>query len=117
MSPRNTVAATVNMMEKTSSHRMLSQRILSPLIDGVKKDLEAKHYAFEVDELPDFFTVFPALSGGKVAETAVEPYPQDPRVHLKDDIALYLHSSGSTGFPKPIPLTRKIILEWCQRRA
>ncbi|KZT19307.1 hypothetical protein NEOLEDRAFT_976969 [Neolentinus lepideus HHB14362 ss-1] len=33
-----------------------------------------------------------------------------------DDICMYLHSSGSTGFPKAIPQMNKAILDWCSFR-
>lgn len=29
-----------------------------------------------------------------------------------DSVALILHSSGSTNFPKPIPLTHRNLIEW-----
>lgn len=32
--------------------------------------------------------------------------------HDLDSVALILHSSGSTNFPKPIPLTHRNLVEW-----
>ncbi|KAF5353868.1 hypothetical protein D9756_007248 [Leucocoprinus leucothites] len=40
-----------------------------------------------------------------------EPLPPMQRTNV-DSIALILHSSGSTSFPKPIPLTHRNLIQW-----
>ncbi|KAL0958751.1 hypothetical protein HGRIS_014075 [Hohenbuehelia grisea] len=41
----------------------------------------------------------------------VTAIPRPPRSGI-DDIAMILHSSGSTSFPKPIPLSHRNLLQW-----
>ncbi|KAJ3555779.1 hypothetical protein NM688_g2383 [Phlebia brevispora] len=117
MSPRNSVPAIVNMLEKTSCHRIITQSSLSPLISEVKADLEKKGYALQVDELPALQDVFPELStktnGMKRNETKeLKPYPSRTKPVDMNAPLTYLHSSGSTGFPKPIPQTQNTFLSW-----
>lgn len=111
MSPKNSVPAIVNMLEKTSCHRIISQAMMGPLVSPTKAALEKKQFTLEYEELPDLLQIFPGLSGdaGKVD---VVPFPAPVKPHDMDDIVLYLHSSGSTGFPKPIPQSQVAVLQW-----
>ena len=117
MSPRNSAPAVVNMLEKTSCHRVIVNSALAPLMDAVKAELSAKgsDYEVQVDELPDLYEMFPSLhpdkDGREISE--VTPYPNVSAEFSLDEPALYLHSSGSTGFPKPIKQTHRTMLEWC----
>lgn len=71
----------------------------------------------QIDELPDIREIYPGI-GTKVGpvetpETAL--FPSIP-VPTEDDLAMYLHSAGSTGLPKPIPLTQQIVSQWTNSR-
>ncbi|TFK74161.1 acetyl-CoA synthetase-like protein [Pluteus cervinus] len=114
ISPRNSPAAVLNLLEKTSCRRLITtQSTLKPLLDGIDSQLAETHSPFglQVEEAPEVLSIFPEL-GGKSAERLLPLWPH-PVVRPKaEDICLYLHSSGSTGFPKPIPLTHKNIVQW-----
>ena len=112
MSPKNSVPAFINLLEKTSCHRIISQPAFSPLIEAVQTQLSEKKYHVQLDELPPLHDVFPTIFGS--GETApVEPFPPPSKPHSMNDNVLYLHSSGSTGLPKPIPQPQNFMLEYC----
>ncbi|KAF7794887.1 hypothetical protein EIP86_006030 [Pleurotus ostreatoroseus] len=99
------------MLEQSNSHCIISQSSLSPIISKVLAEMKTKQYALQVDELPSLYLVFPTLDGG--VDTAVDPFPASGKPHHPDDLVMYIHSSGSTGFPKPIPQKQKQVLDWC----
>lgn len=115
MSPRNSAEAVVNMLEKTNCHRMITQSSLPPsLISSIQSQLSDKGFALHLDEIPSLESIFPAI---KTEDPNVSPdvptYPPPPVPFHPDDVVLYLHSSGSTGFPKPIAQTQNMLLQWC----
>lgn len=114
MSPRNTVAAFVNMMEKTSCRRVISQSAFSPVVNEIKAQLEDNGTHILVHDLPRLHDIFPQLSDSAVQP--VDPFPPAGKPHCMDDIVLYLHSSGSTGLPKPIPQRQETSVQWCSIR-
>lgn len=112
MSPKNSVPAFINLLEKTSCHRIISQPAFSSLIEGIQSQLAEKKYDVRVDELPALHDVFPGIFGSGEA-APVDPFPPATKPHSPDDNVLYLHSSGSTGFPKPVPQRQNFMLEFC----
>ncbi|KAF7305562.1 PKS-PP domain-containing protein [Mycena chlorophos] len=56
-------------------------------------------------ELPTLAQMYPLL-GRETLEDPFIVYPRSGKV-LLEDVAIYLHSSGSTGFPKPIPMSHR----------
>ncbi|KAJ3731317.1 putative aminoadipate reductase [Lentinula guzmanii] len=113
ISPRNTPAAVVNLLEKTGAHRILTTKVtLQELLQNIKKELTSKNPTYDVtfEEVPGLNDLYPKL-GVEVSSDSFEAYSSsDPG---PDDIAIILHSSGSTGFPKPISITyRCIVLSW-----
>ena len=115
MSPRNSPEAVVNMLEKTNCHRMVVSPFVAPLTAAIQKLLVSKNYGIQVDQLPTIKSVFPKLYSD-VTDSEVPEYPARAEPTGPNDTVLILHSSGSTGFPKPIPQTNKTILQWCQSR-
>ncbi|KAL6302718.1 hypothetical protein BKA93DRAFT_736353 [Sparassis latifolia] len=110
MSPRNSAPAIANMLERTCCHRVVSQPSLSPLSEAVRASV-SEGYELQVDALPTLSDIFPAF--GSTAGAAVpSSYPAPAQPPACSDIVLYLHSSGSTGFPKPIPQTDITLLHW-----
>lgn len=67
----------------------------------------------QIHELPDIETIYPNLrADDRSARTADWlPYPACERPQ-DDDVALYMHSAGSTGLPKPIPITQRVLAQW-----
>ncbi|PPQ80241.1 hypothetical protein CVT25_003501 [Psilocybe cyanescens] len=114
MSPRNTAAAIIKMLKETDCHRLLAtQQTLKSLLANIKSELAEKSPGFEltVEEMPAFYDVYPKLG----QETKDDPFEEYPRPLVRpplDNVMLYLHSSGSTGFPKSIAETFKIMVHW-----
>ncbi|KAG6328546.1 hypothetical protein ID866_10543, partial [Astraeus odoratus] len=116
MSPRNSPAAVVDMIKKINCHRLIvTQHSLGDLVFGIRRELaEQDHepYCLRIEELPTLASVYPHLSH-EVASSPFLPYPKQERKPEADDIMYYLHSSGSTGFPKPIPITHRTANHYC----
>ncbi|KAF4617234.1 hypothetical protein D9613_005789 [Agrocybe pediades] len=117
ISPRNTAAAVVHLLKKSSSHYLLTTQVtLKPLIDGVKRELQSSDPTYElvIQEIPSLYVAYPKLAKER------EEDPFTPFIsHLKPvitDVAMFLHSSGSTGFPKAIPQTHEMISHWGSMR-
>jgi acyl-coenzyme A synthetase/AMP-(fatty) acid ligase len=85
---------------------------LKDLLDGVKVELEATTPSYElvIEEVPSLHDIFPKL-GVETEHDPFTPFKTDYKPSL-DEIAMYLHSSGSTGFPKAIPQTHQTLLDW-----
>ncbi|KAH8102928.1 hypothetical protein BXZ70DRAFT_927267 [Cristinia sonorae] len=111
MSPRNSPEGVCSMLEKTGCRKVVVQPALSALSAAVQFVMAQKGEAIELVQLPELHAIFPTI-GAKGSERNVDPYPENVVAGKQDDIVLYLHSSGSTGFPKPIPQTNTTILQW-----
>lgn len=98
-------------MQKTSCHRIVSQPAFASLTSGVKSQLEAKQWAVQVDDCPEFSDIYPDFNSGNKPLNCT-PYMKSSRALAMDDIALYMHSSGSTGMPKPIPHRHITSIQW-----
>ena len=117
MSPRNTAGAVIELLKDTSCHRLLTtHHTFSNLIDQVKKGLASTSpsYILTTDEVPSLSEIFPRLGQEKL-EDAFTEYPAGAKPGL-DKILMYLHSSGSTGFPKTIPQTFRSMVHWAGLR-
>ncbi|KDR77645.1 hypothetical protein GALMADRAFT_1326492 [Galerina marginata CBS 339.88] len=118
MSPRNTAAAIIKMLKETSCHRLLTtQDTLKSLVTEIKTSLARDSPGFEllVEEMPPFHEIYPKM-GRETKDDPFEEYPKPAvRPHL-DNVLLYLHSSGSTGFPKSIAETFRIMCHWASFR-
>ncbi|KAF8649496.1 hypothetical protein AX16_005765 [Volvariella volvacea WC 439] len=116
ISPRNSPPAVVNLLEKTNCHRILTTKDTTlALMDSIRSHLSTHNPGFKVqiNESPALLELFPQLD----RNTTERPkpgirYPKradtpDPNVPY-----MFLHSSGSTGFPKPIPWSRRVLSMW-----
>lgn len=101
------------MLKTTNCHRVIQQASLSALTSMVKESLAAEGYSVELEDLPAFAEIYPGLAvrqGDGHAEFSSYPPPEAP--YKASDLAIYIHSSGSTGLPKSIAWTEKIFLLW-----
>ncbi|KAJ3842699.1 putative aminoadipate reductase [Lentinula raphanica] len=114
ISPRVTPAAVINLMKKTGCHRILStQSTVKELLERVKSELASSSdhatYDVQVEEIPGLQDLYPKLGMEKETdpfeEYAVSSYPKE------EDIAIYLHSSGSTGLPKAVGLSHTTLIK------
>ncbi|KAH7890585.1 acetyl-CoA synthetase-like protein [Phlebopus sp. FC_14] len=115
VSPRNSSAAVADMMRKTDCSRILTlHHVHQSLIDGVRREMLG--IELYIEEIPTLAHAFPKL-GCELESDTFEPYPVFSSRPNPDDTAVYLHSSGSTGFPKPIAITYAMQINWmCQAR-
>jgi acyl-coenzyme A synthetase/AMP-(fatty) acid ligase len=114
MSPRNSAPAVASMVQKTSCHRILvsSSTLPDALLSNIRRELP-EGFLLDVMETPPFFSIYPFLGTEKETDQ-FEAFYSCSNQRSMDDIALYLHSSGSTGFPKPIPETFKCIKSFAE---
>ncbi|KZT05734.1 putative aminoadipate reductase [Laetiporus sulphureus 93-53] len=110
MMPRNSAPAIISMLERTDCHHIISQPAFAPLIAAIRST--NTDYIIHLHDLPAISAIFPELIQ-KANATVPEPYPLSQLAVAPLDIVFYLHSSGSTGLPKPIPLSQRDILSWC----
>lgn len=117
---RNSAAAIQSMFERTNCHHVITQPTFSSIIDTVRTTLP-DDFVLEVTPCPPFFALFPEYAAGSGAVVTARdepvPYPHSSYVPQLSDLVLYLHSSGSTGYPKPVPLYQKTLLSWCNSDA
>lgn len=112
MSPRNTAEAVYHLMKSTNSHRIVAHDAPRALLANTVALAEKDSYRIDIIQCPTLPEIYPALVKPGVAPPTITPYPARSRPHAPDDIVYYLHSSGSTGLPKPIPQTERRSLEW-----
>ncbi|EGO23306.1 putative non-ribosomal peptide synthetase [Serpula lacrymans var. lacrymans S7.9] len=112
MSPRNSTPAVASMLQKTACNRIFTiPSVHESLISGLDG---LGGPALQFQTIPTLAQVFPNL-GKEKSHYPFEPYPEAAITPALDAVFLYLHSSGSTGYPKPIPLTNRCQLHWLQQ--
>ena len=94
---------------------LLTQDSLLPLAKSAADSLTAKNHRVSIEDLLPLHHVFPTLA--RAHENGFHDpgrYPEPPKPWTPDDVAWILHSSGSTGLPKPVPQTQKMVMKWCK---
>ncbi|KAJ7636417.1 hypothetical protein FB45DRAFT_1138067 [Roridomyces roridus] len=99
-----TPQAAISHLTKELPTRNLPAFALAPLLSRLEQHIEeaAPEFALRIDEVPSLAQVYPNL-GAETPEFAFKPYPEGNVNPDPDDLLMYIHSSGSTGFPKAIP--------------
>ncbi|KXN91379.1 Long-chain-fatty-acid--CoA ligase [Leucoagaricus sp. SymC.cos] len=115
ISHRLTPEAIIHLLKITSSHHLITTPTTLPagLLDGIRQELSRGEngYELQIQEMPGLNYVYPKL-GKEKASDSFEPYPPPSQTPSADDIAVFLHSSGSTGLPKAISQTHKRLCQW-----
>ncbi|KAF8215591.1 hypothetical protein K438DRAFT_1954309 [Mycena galopus ATCC 62051] len=114
ISHRNSTAAIVHLLSDTGSRRLLTTKAsLGHLVDLVSVDLSAMDppYHLSVEEIPLLGQLYPHL-GQETLKDPFAPYPSPSTRTALDNVAIYLHSSGSTGLPKCIPETHRTLIHF-----
>ncbi|KXN82915.1 Long-chain-fatty-acid--CoA ligase [Leucoagaricus sp. SymC.cos] len=105
----------VHLLRITSSHHLITTPTTLPagLFDGIRQELNQGEngYELQIQEMPALNYIYPKL-GNEKASDSFEPYPPPSQIPSPNDIAVFLHSSGSTGLPKAIPQTHKRLCQW-----
>ncbi|EKM59937.1 uncharacterized protein PHACADRAFT_206156 [Phanerochaete carnosa HHB-10118-sp] len=116
VSPRNSPQGVCHILETVSCTRIIAHTPTAALAGRVQRDMHAKGVTLRVDELPSLSETFPKFGGDANAAAAeVQPYPPPGKpVDVRTPV-LYLHSSGSTGYPKSIHFTHRRMLQWIAR--
>ncbi|CAJ2511290.1 Uu.00g069150.m01.CDS01 [Anthostomella pinea] len=92
-SPRNPPAVNVSLMNQTGSTKLLHAAEITPIV----KQVPVIDPSIRLDAVPSF---------DEMMDSAPEPYPFKKSFdEARDDPVVVLHSSGSTGIPKPITMT------------
>ncbi|KAJ3851387.1 putative aminoadipate reductase [Lentinula lateritia] len=90
ISPRNTPAAIVNLLQKTGAHRVLStQTTLQELLRNVKTELTTSTdttYNVTFEEIPGLYQLFPKL-GTEISRDPFLPYPPSSDLGPNDTAA------------------------------
>ncbi|KAK0478796.1 putative aminoadipate reductase [Armillaria novae-zelandiae] len=116
LSPRNSAAATAKLLQDVGSRHLVASSAFKALVEEIQLELELElSVNISVSEVPSLDSIFPKL-GSETRGDPFTPYVSTTRSPLTD-VAFYLHSSGSTGFPKTIPQTQTSILHWCSFRS
>ncbi|KAJ7360791.1 amp-CoA ligase [Mycena albidolilacea] len=119
ISHRNSAAAIINLLSNTNSHHLLTTKgSLGRLVETLSTDVPDGELSIE--EIPLLGQIYPHL-GHETTEDTFVPYPDPEEKIGLDEVALYLHSSGCTGFPKHIPETHRNLIHqaamgpytWC----
>ncbi|KAJ7625710.1 hypothetical protein FB45DRAFT_922118, partial [Roridomyces roridus] len=114
ISNRNSSAAVLHLLNTTKSHRLLiTKASLGPLTDAISADLAdlSVPYDLSVEEIPLLGQIYPHFGHESPSDEFIS-YPSPATRTPLDTVAMYLHSSGSTGFPKSIPETHRTILHY-----
>ncbi|GJE92597.1 acetyl-CoA synthetase-like protein [Phanerochaete sordida] len=118
MSPRNSPEAICHMLQSTSCTRIISQDSLSALTEKVRAEMALKGVEMRVADLASLEPAFDGFTRRDTNDTShVEPYPPPTAPDALQKPALYLHSSGSTGFPKSILSTHERLFNRALRNA
>ncbi|KAI0543941.1 acetyl-CoA synthetase-like protein [Xylaria curta] len=92
-SPRNPPSTTLSLLEQTKSTKVLFTSEVTPIM----KSVQALKPDLEVYMIPSFCDMM---------ESSPKPYAYEKTFEdAKNDPVVVLHSSGSTGLPKPIVMT------------
>ncbi|ETW75335.1 hypothetical protein HETIRDRAFT_461285 [Heterobasidion irregulare TC 32-1] len=107
VSPRNSPPAIAHLLSITQSDFLLTSAdtVTQDIVHKAVDILQKNGGTIAVRDIPRFEELFHDVA------VSFEPLPQMQTPSM-DDVAIILHSSGSTNFPKPIPLTHRALLEW-----
>ncbi|KZP16234.1 acetyl-CoA synthetase-like protein [Athelia psychrophila] len=112
VSPRNSPEAILSMLTKIGCHRIVTTSASLEALMSEVVALKPAGYDLTIENAPMISQCYPQL-GHESATDPFTPYPEPAAPLGLDTVFMYIHSSGSTGFPKPIPNTSRTLLSWC----
>ncbi|KAJ7604467.1 hypothetical protein FB45DRAFT_1070376 [Roridomyces roridus] len=111
ISPRNSPPAILQLLRTSACHHIISTCItLAPLLARLEEHIKDVDPEFElaIQEMPSLHEIYPNL-GVETADHAFQPYPEGSFNPNLEDVVMYVHSSGSTGFPKAVGWNYRIV--------
>jgi acyl-coenzyme A synthetase/AMP-(fatty) acid ligase len=103
----------VHLLIKASCHHLIvtSATLPTRLVDAVEQEPRSHHptHSMQVAEMPSPSYMCPNFWGVTASDSL---YPSPSQSSSPDHVALYLHSSGSTGLPKVVPHTNRTTCSW-----
>lgn len=107
----------MDLLLRTSCRRIASIiQTQAALLDDVQRLIGNIGNGLTILEIPSISDVYPHL-GNESNIHPFAPYPKRSSTIRMSETCLYLHSSGSTGYPKPIAQNYKSQLSWMRSRA
>lgn len=119
LSIRNSAAGIADLCRKTGCQNLFvtpTSAALRRLALDAREELMKEGIGLRLLDLPSLDAIYPRF-GQEVVDDAFEPLALPASVSV-DSPCLYLHSSGSTSFPKPIPWTHAFCIRansWVRR--
>ncbi|KXN87086.1 hypothetical protein AN958_09296, partial [Leucoagaricus sp. SymC.cos] len=105
----------VHVLKITCSYHLITTRTTLPagLLDGIQElSSGGNEYEPQIQEMPPLSHTFPKLGNEKESD-AFDSCPPPVQAPAPSDLALYLHSSGSTRLPKAtVPQTHRRMCQW-----
>ncbi|VDC04878.1 unnamed protein product [Peniophora sp. CBMAI 1063] len=101
ISTRNSAIAIAHLIRSTGVHQMFTSKdaAMTALGSSAKDILSADNYRLELLDMPQFGILYDDASPSPTSYSIAPLSPETP--------ALILHSSGTSAFPKPIPITHR----------
>ncbi|KAF8311712.1 acetyl-CoA synthetase-like protein [Clavulina sp. PMI_390] len=113
ISHRNSAAAVVNLLRKTNCHDIIvgGGSAVHELLEAAKTQLahDIPGYQLGVIPVPLVTKLYPHLGPTAVMSESMKEYPMPSDADDVNAIRCYIHSSGTTSLPKPIPITEKYL--------
>lgn len=102
ISPRVSVAGICHLLTQTETHHVVAGggSAIAHLVAGVQSSVTEKQHNLQIVPLPSFEELFLELSQPHIWHTH-EEFP-DISKSSDDSVTAVLHSSGSTGLPRPV---------------
>ncbi|KAJ7623601.1 putative aminoadipate reductase [Roridomyces roridus] len=114
MSPRNSPAGVFSLLRASACHRIIATCVtLASLLEELQGYIaqEDPGYSLVIEQVPSLDAIYPNL-GNETAHCQFQLYSR-PRTRTSlDDIALYMHSSGSSGLPRAVAQTHRAFWQW-----
>ncbi|KAJ6613061.1 amp-CoA ligase [Mycena sp. CBHHK59/15] len=118
ISPRNSAAGIFQLLRDSSCHRIVATSVtLESLLTSIKTYIAEvdPEFVLTVEEVPSLAEIYPDLGSGTLS-SPFQPFSTQIARAALDDIALYIHSSGSSGLPKTIAQTHRALMQWAMLR-
>lgn len=110
----------VGLLRECVCTRILATPTLSALAEKIVAQLSSAHpdlHRLRIDLFPTLQQIYPHLEIGGKADDNFQPFHGSLKDVGPDDVYFYMHSSGSTGSPKLIPFSRRVVTSRCRAGA